>query len=144
MYDSLKVSLKVSLDFASAILPEIDVRRPQLTFILERLLALSCWLVRIEPQVLIHSKFSPIKKRSHRLTASKKRQRPPGPVAATLLFHQSGVRGQLAVCYCGRMTMWQNDAEVRDKGSKLSWQRLQRPYRLLRVLANLISGAVTN
>lgn len=68
-------------------------------------------------------------------------QRPPGPVAATLLFHQSG---QPAVCNCERMTMWQNYAEVGDKGSRLSWQQLQRPYRLRGVAANLISCRVTN
>lgn len=71
-------------------------------------------------------------------------QRPPGLVTAMWLFRQSGVRGQLAVCNSERMTMWQNDAEVRDKGSKLSWQRLQRLYRLRGVLGNLISCTVTN
>lgn len=81
---------------------------------------------------------------SGRFKEAARHQRPPGPVTATLLFHQSGVRGQPAVGNSERMTMWRNDAEVRDKGSKLSWQRLQRPYRLRGAPGNLISCTVTN
>lgn len=83
-----------------------------------------------------------------RFRAAARCQRPPGLVTDTLLCRQSAVRGRLACCDCERMTMWQNVAEVGDKGSKLSWHQLsqgsQRRYRFRPVQGNLISRTVKN
>lgn len=155
-------SSKVSLDVASAILSETDVLRPQLPFILFPF-SWSVWnsgrrspaSAAARALLLLWDNQAPsvdvdalkvltelIRKRSHRLTASKKLRAIKGRLDRQR--HVALPPERRARCNCERMTMWQNDAEGSDKRSKLSWQQLQRPDRLRGVLGNLISCTVTN